>query len=116
MTVAPQIIEKYGITGINEDEFKYSTVQFAKEIATEKNIEEESSRDPDPKKLARATVQICEFQRDDTNYACLFHEKQAGVHFGAVIEIGVTRGKDEEGAPVIEDDNSILIISSFLGS
>ena len=105
MTVAPQIIEKYGITGINEDEFKYSTVQFAKEIATEKNIEEESSRDPDPKKLARATVQICEFQRDDTNYACLFHEKQAGVHFGAVIEIGVTRGKDEEGSPVIEDDN-----------
>ena len=105
VTIAPQIIEKYGITGINEDEFKYSTVKYTEEIATEKNIEEESSIDPDSKKSTSATVQVCEFQKDGTNYACLFREKQAGIHFGALIGIGVTRGKDEEGLPVIEDNN-----------
>ena len=101
-TIAPQIIEKYGATGVNEDEIKYSTVQ-----STTKTSDEEDS--PSSSLISQmptsTTVQVCEFQKDDVNYACLFHEKQAGVHFGALIEIGVTNAKDEEGLPIIEDAN-----------
>ena len=102
VTIAPQIIEKYGATGVNEDEIKYSTVQ-----STTKTSDEEDS--PSSSLISQmptsTTVQVCEFQKDDVNYACLFHEKQAGVHFGALIEIGVTNAKDEEGLPIIEDAN-----------
>ena len=110
LTIAPQIIKKYGIIEVNEDEIKYSTVNYFEE-KTDENTEKRGNS-----QQSNITVNFCEFQKGEINYACLFREKQTGVHFGAFIEIGVTSEKDQYGIPVIEADNKkIYFLKSYHG-
>ena len=116
LTMAPQVIEKYGITGINEGELMYRVVSLP---ITKMEEEKEEKKEEDLYNCYNSSfvfVHICEFQKDGTNYACLFREKKAGVHFGALIEIGITNKEGEMGLPVIEDDNKkIYFLKAYHG-